>query len=423
MKIKFGARTDVGLSRQFNEDCYLIDEDLGLYVVADGMGGSAGGEIASRMACDEVHKHVRENMNLINSFVGGKEEVQQKDVSNMLDAAVQDACTAVFNRASVEKELSGMGTTVVVLLSAGEQLFVAHVGDSRLYLRRSGQIHQLTRDHSLVEELKKLGKISNKTQVKAKYRNAITRAVGIYENVQVDTLELTPLPGDRYLVCSDGFHSTADDEELLRLLEEPAPDEASDNLIRHANSRGGKDNITVVLVDVVETEPARAELTQKKISTLKTVPLFKFLSFDELLRVVSLITEKRFDAGETIVKEDDSGDALFVLLDGEVEVSKKGTYITTLQAGDHFGELALIDRYPRSASVMASQPSLCLLMHRQKFYDLVREYNALSVKLLWCLARVCSVRLRETTDELGLARSLTAQVQLTGADDDMFDEE
>jgi len=289
VRVNFGARTDIGLSRQFNEDCYLVDEDLGLFVIADGMGGSAGGEIASRMACDEIHKHVRDNYELVKQFAAGKAGIQLKDISEVLVAGVQHACATIHGRAFEEKELSGMGTTVVALLTAGEHIFVAHVGDSRLYLLRGGQLHQLTRDHSLVEELKKLGKISSKTQVKAKYRNAITRAVGIYETIQVDTLEVMPLPGDRFMMSTDGLHSTTSIEDLMRLLTDVPADESADNLIRHANSRGGKDNITVVLVDVVETEPLRAELTQKKISTLKSVPLFKFLSFDELLRVVSLI--------------------------------------------------------------------------------------------------------------------------------------
>jgi len=412
LRIKFGARTDVGLSRQFNEDCYLVDEELGLYVIADGMGGSAGGEIASRMACDEVHRYLVGNQDLFQKFAAGKSEVQLKEISELLAAAIQQAGSAIYERTKQDKELVGMGTTVVALLAVGEHLFVAHVGDSRLYLLRSGQLHQLTRDHSLVEELKKLGKISTSDQVKVKYRNAITRAVGIYENVQVDTLEVMPLPGDRYLLCTDGLHSTAGEPDLLRLIADVPPEEGADDLIRHANSKGGRDNITVILVDILETEPLRAELTQKKISALKSVPLFKFLSFDELLRVVSMVEERRFAADEVVFNEEDSGDALYILLTGEVEVSKKGVHITTLESGDHFGELALIDRFPRSATVKCLQAALCLVMSRAKFYDIIREYSALSVKLLWCLSRVCCIRLRETTDELGLARSLAARVQL-----------
>lgn len=424
MKATFDARTDVGLARQFNEDCYLVDEDLGLYVIADGMGGSAGGEIASRMACDEIHRHVGEGYEVVKQFAAGHEEVVAKDVSEMLSTAVQSACAAIFTRARNERELTGMGTTAVVLLIASEQLFVAHVGDSRLYLLRQGEFHQLTRDHSLVEELKKLGKISSKTQVKAKYRNAITRAVGIYESVQVDTLEVSPIPGDRFLLTTDGMHGTASTEDFLRLLQNIPSGEAADNLVRHANSRGGKDNITAILLDVLETEPRSAELTQRKINTLKAVPLFKFLSFDELLRVISLIEEQSFEAGETVFEEGVEGNALFVLLKGKVEVSKKDMVIATFGEGDHFGELSLIDRSPRSATVSAVEASLCLVMSRQRFYEVIREYSALSVKMLWCLARVCSVRLRETTDELGLARTLMAQVELTGSDDveDMFQE-
>lgn len=422
MKVTFDARTDVGLARQFNEDSYLVDEDLGLYVVADGMGGSAGGEIASRMACDEIHRHVGENFEVVSQFAAGDATSGAASVTEMLVAAVQNACAAIFTRARDERELTGMGTTAVVLLIAGERIFVAHVGDSRLFLLRQDQFHQLTRDHSLVEELKKLGKISSKTEVKAKYRNAITRAVGIYETVQVDTLEVSPIPGDRFLLTTDGMHGTATTEDFLRLLHEIPSAEAADNLIRHANSRGGKDNITTILLDILETEPQSAELTQRKINTLKAVPLFKFLSFDELLRVISLIEERSFEADETVFEEGDEGNALFVLLKGKVKVSKKDVEIATLGEGDHFGELSLIDRADRSATVTSLEPSLCLVMSRQRFYEIIREYSALSVKMLWCLARVCSVRLRETTDELGLACSIMAQVQLPGVDDvdDMF---
>jgi serine/threonine protein phosphatase PrpC len=421
VKVKFDARTDIGLSRQFNEDCYLVDEDVGLYVVADGMGGSAGGEIASRMACDGIHRHVNDNYNLIKQFAAGNSGIELRDISQVLVAGIQHACAAIHTRAREEKELTGMGTTVVALLIAGEHIFVAHVGDSRLYLLRQGQLHQLTRDHSLVEELKKLGKISSSAQVKAKYRNAITRAVGIYETVQVDTLEIAPIPGDRFLLCTDGLHSTTTEEDLIRLARDAHSAEAADNLVRHANSKGGRDNITAILLDVVETEPQSAELTQRKISTLKSVPLFKFLSFDELLRVISLIEEKRFQEGDIVFEEKTEGDALYVLLQGAVDVSKQNTVIATLEEGDHFGELSLIDRFPRSATVTATRDCLCLVMSRTRFYDIIREYSALSVKLLWCLARVCSVRLRETTDELGLARSLMAKVQLAShEEDDMF---
>ena len=422
MKATFDARTDVGLARQFNEDCYLVDEDLGLYIIADGMGGSAGGEIASRMACDEVHRHVGDNFEIVKQFAAGHEEATKESVSDMLVSAVQHACSAIFSRARDERELTGMGTTAVVMLVAGEQMFVAHVGDSRLYLLRESEFHQLTRDHSLVEELKKLGKIASKTEVKAKYRNAITRAVGIYESVKVDTLEISPIPGDRFLLTTDGMHGTASQEDFIRLLQDIPSGEAADNLIRHANSRGGKDNITAILLDVLETEPKSAELTQRKINTLKAVPLFKFLSFDELLRVISLIEERSFKSGEVVFEEGDEGSALFVLLKGSVEVKKKDVSIATLKEGDHFGELSLIDRSPRSATVTAIESSLCLVMSRKRFYEIIREYSALSVKMLWCLARVCSARLRETTDELGLARTLMAQIQLPGVDDveDMF---
>ncbi len=421
MKVVFGARSDIGLSRQFNEDCYLVDEDLGLFVVADGMGGSAGGEIASRMACNEIHNSIRRGYDIVRKLDAGKSDVSTQAVADFVTGAVQQACAAVHAQSQKDRSLAGMGTTVAMILVSSQHIFLAHVGDSRIYVFRPGQeAHQLTRDHSLVEELKKLGKISSSKQVRAKYRNAITRAVGIYENVQVDILEMVPMPGDRFLICSDGLHSTASKADLQRLVAEIPPDEAAEKLVRHANSKGGKDNITCILLDIAQVEQEKAELTQRKLSTLKAVPLFKYLTFDELLKVVSMVSDRSFEAGETIVVEGEPGNALFVIMAGEVDVKKGDEKISRLKSGDHFGELSLLDRYPRSASVLARNPVQCLVMSQDQFYGLIRQYNALSVKLLWSLARVCSVRLRETTDELGLVKSLIAQVNLKDDGPELF---
>ena len=422
MKFSFGARSDVGLARQYNEDSYLVDEELGLFVVADGMGGTKGGEVASRMACDEIHRYVLKHKSVLERFSSGVRREATKEVMDVLDSAIQKACSRVFETAQENAELGGMGTTVVLLLLGAHHGFIAHVGDSRAYLMRGGRVHQMTRDHSLVEELRKLGKITASDQVKCKYRNAITRAVGVYENVQVDFIDLVPMPQDRFVLCSDGFHSTAGEEELPRLLSEDSPDMTAENLIRHANSKGGRDNITTVLVDVESVEEEQVEKTQRKIATLKSVPMFKYLTFDELLRVVSELEEISFAKGHTILHEDEPGDSLYVLLAGEVDISRKSVSIARLKTGDHFGELSLIDTFPRSATVTAISTSLCLVMSRSRFYEVIRKYDALSVKLLWSISRVCCSRLRQTTDELGLARSLVAQVSLEEHEEGLFEE-
>lgn len=406
MKVLHAARSDVGLARQNNEDAYLVDESLGLYIIADGMGGTAGGEIASRTVCEVVHRAIRNESGRLQAFAAGKSTAAPSAVNQILVNAIRQAGSRVHEMAREDPSLAGMGSTAVVMLVVGEQMFIAHVGDSRLYLIRDRQLHQLTRDHSLVEELKQLGKIENADQVKAKFRNAITRAVGVYESVQPDTMDLVPLPGDRFLMCTDGLHSTATEEELVWLLRHLSPDDCTHNLVRHANSKGGKDNITALVLDVREVETARARLTQQKLDTLRSVALFRYFTFDELLKVTSLFEEQRFEQGEMVCREGEIGEQLFVLLDGEAWITKKGVKVAEVHPGDHFGELSLIDRHPRSADVEAILPALCMVMSRKKFYTLVREGTQMSVKLLWSLAQVASARLRQTTDELGLAKTM-----------------
>jgi len=197
----------------------------------------------------------------------------------------------------------------------------------------------------------------------------------------------------------------------LWLLKHQAPEDCTANLIRHANSRGGKDNITALILDVEEVDSARAVLNQHKLDTLRGITLFRFFSFDELLKVASLFEEQRFQPGALICREGEMGESLFVLLEGEGEVRKGGAKVASVGAGDHFGELSLVDRHPRSADVVATGPCLCMVMSRKRFYGLVREASQMTVKLLWSLAQVASARLRQTTDELELARSMVTSVQ------------
>ena len=412
MKIQYAALSDVGLSRQNNEDAYLADDELGLYIVADGMGGSNAGEVASRTLCDMLHRYIKEFEGQIRSFERGDMRASNANMLELLSHGIQEANTVIFDKAKADSALSGMGTTSIAMLVAGEQTFIGHVGDSRIYLFRQGKVHQITRDHSLVEELKQLGKIQDSNEVKAKYRNAITRAVGVYETVKVDTLDLTPLPGDRFLMCSDGLYSTANEDELALLLDDVPPGEAVENLVRHANSRGGKDNITALVLDIIEVEPSQANLTQQKLETLRRVPLFKYLTFDELLKIVSIFREEHFEEGHLICQEGDPGDDLYILVEGGVVISKRGIKVTTLGPGDHFGELSLLDRHPRSADIQTTSNCFCLVLGRKKFYALVREASTLSVKMMWSLAQVASARLRQTTDDLGLARSLSVRVRM-----------
>src|SRR5688572_14772840 len=265
MELTFAAATDVGRQRQHNEDNFLIDKKLRVFMVADGMGGHAAGEVASSIAVHEIRDAIYNNRDLIDRYRVDEPHVQAYEILQMLEHAIQAACSSVYNRAQAEPDKRGMGTTATVLLIAGAadhlRGFIAHVGDSRVYLSRHKQSHVLTEDHSLMNELVRRGKL-NREQIESspykQYKNAVTRAVGVYGSVEVDTFDFDILPGDRFLLCSDGMYAYIDEGELPKQLADGEVKEVPKRLVDVANKGGGHDNITAVVVRIGETAGAEA---------------------------------------------------------------------------------------------------------------------------------------------------------------------
>src|SRR5258707_6024627 len=255
MELKYWAATDVGRQRDHNEDNFLIDKKLRLFLVADGMGGHAAGEVASSIAVHEIGDAVYNNRDLIDRYRVDHPGVQGYEILQVLEHAIQAACGAVHSRAQAEPDKRGMGTTATVLLIAGggDHLrgFIAHVGDSRVYLARQNQVHVLTEDHSLMNELVRRGKL-NREHIESspykQYKNAVTRPFGVYGSVEVDTFDFDILPGDRFLICSDGMYAYVDENELPVQLAAPDVKDVPKLLVDVANKGGGHDNITAVVV-------------------------------------------------------------------------------------------------------------------------------------------------------------------------------
>ena len=407
MKIRFGAGTDVGITRDHNEDNFLVDKNLQLFVVCDGMGGHAAGEVASAMTVNIVRDDIVRHRELVGAFEEGDERVGRRDILAMLEQAVQHACFQIFENAQQSPEHRGMGTTVVLLMVVGNRGFIAHVGDSRIYLLRQEQVHQLTEDHSLVNELLKQGRIHQGAGVPSRYKNAVTRAVGVYESVEVDTLDFDILPGDRFLLCTDGLHGYLTNERVLRIMEDADDQSVVDHFIRFANEKGGKDNITAIIVSVPESAPdVRHDRVRRKLATLKSLALFKYLNYQELVKVVNIALERTFSKGEVIFREGDREDSLYVILAGTVGILKQEVEVARLGDGTHFGEMALVDKAPRSADAVAVSDVQTLIISRRSFYDVLRKNPSLAVKLLWSFLKVMSTRLRSTSDELTVLKSI-----------------
>ncbi|WP_224243635.1 Stp1/IreP family PP2C-type Ser/Thr phosphatase [Hyalangium gracile] len=251
MKVVSAGLTDVGRKRNHNEDSFLIDDELQLYVVADGMGGHAGGGTASRIAVETIDKEMRRARESRDNPFVSTPNLQDALIPEALRSAVEKACLAIYTAAQEDPRLSGMGTTVISLVVKDDQAFFAHVGDSRAYLIRGELIQQISEDHSLVNEQIKAGMITPEEAKHSRYKNIITRSVGFEEEVQVDVMGVITEPKDVFLLCSDGLANMLEDREIHELvLNTPNFQDVPKRLIDMANERGGDDNITVIVVQM-----------------------------------------------------------------------------------------------------------------------------------------------------------------------------
>lgn len=253
MKVEAYGMSNVGMRRLQNEDSYLINDKLGLFVVADGMGGHLGGEFASKMAVSTVEE-------IVGKMRGGDPDATQingvntkgADAGNCLKHAINEAGRRIHQQALFDDTLRGMGTTTVATMVVGKSIYIANVGDSRAYLIRNRGIEQITEDHSLVSEQVRAGVLKAEDAKAHKLKNIITRSVGYQEEVDSDLTVLEPQVGDRVLMCSDGLSNLVGDEEILNIVSEEPPQGACEALVREANRRGGDDNITVLILQVDE---------------------------------------------------------------------------------------------------------------------------------------------------------------------------
>jgi serine/threonine protein phosphatase PrpC len=260
--------TDVGIVREHNEDSAYMEPSNGFFIVADGMGGHAAGEVASAMAVDSVRKTLEDAQPEIDAFKREPTDAGRRGIVQRLQNAVLSAHQAVFQRGQHEADKAGMGTTLDVVLIAGPEAFVAHVGDSRTYLVRDGRSSQITTDHTVAEVLVIEGKLTIEEAQVSPLRTILVNAIGVSADVGVEMAHVTLRRGDRLLLCSDGLHDYFPiEEEIAQQLSADAPGDALKDMVELAKARGGHDNITGIVVhvtDVVEAVPAQldGDLTQ-----------------------------------------------------------------------------------------------------------------------------------------------------------------
>ncbi len=236
MRFQSWCLTDKGKKRESNQDSFLIDDRLGLFIVADGVGGHTGGEVASALAVETVREVV------------GHPKANQFKPKEVVYQAYEEASHRIFDRATQEVRLNGMGTTMVMGYYRDTKLYVANVGDSRCYLFRKPYIWQVTEDHSLINEQIRLGMMSEEQARKVVGKNVITRSVGFERDVFPDILEREVSSGDTFIFCSDGLSGMVTDNELAALLNHTPIEKVTQVMIEKALHHGGDDNVTALVV-------------------------------------------------------------------------------------------------------------------------------------------------------------------------------
>lgn len=405
MRLVSWGQTDVGRKRDHNEDSIAVDAQRNFFMVADGVGGGAAGEVASKSAVEVVQQRLAE----LFDHAGGAAQTGshpsatqlQSETRRRLDRAINEASEAIFTRSQNEIRCRGMATTAVALQVLGNAGIIGHVGDSRLFMVRQGQIYQCTEDHTLVQQLLQTGVLTPEDARDFPHKSVLARSVGKHPAVKVDTMVVDIAPGDRFVLCSDGLSDLVEPQEIRQVVERSSPQEGAQTLIDTANQRGGRDNISVIIVEARGDAPRSKRLrTEHKVELLSNVFLFKDLTFQETMRVLAVVDEVYVDDGQTILREGDTGDDFFVLVNGEAVVSKNGVALTTIRTGGHFGELALLGDGVRSASVTARGKCVVLRITKQDFYSLVSTDHGLSLKLLWGFLQNVAGRMKNLSTEV-----------------------
>ncbi|MBR6422182.1 protein phosphatase 2C domain-containing protein [bacterium] len=401
MKFLSMSLTDKGLVRKNNEDHLLEMPEIGLFAVADGMGGELYGEVASETAINALRDFVTENRAVIDAFQMNSSAENKVQVLDMLADALRNANAKVFKEAD-KRDIDGkMGTTLTALLVIDSSGFMVHTGDSRLYMIRNGETTQLSTDHTLINDYKKqFGDYSGVFD--AKFSGILTKAVGIQEYVEPEKLTFAILPEDKYLLCSDGLYNglECDTPDFGGIFDAPFEDpqkekerlkEAMRNLTDIVYKNGAPDNVSMILVSAFSEDEEEVTGTRefiKKFDKIRSMELFKDLEYKELLAVMAQVEIRTYNKYDVISKMSAADRELFIILDGKVSALKGTKLLKTFRSGDHIGDVAFLSGEIPTYNLFLDKTSSFLVIKKSAFDKIVAEEPIIGVKLLTQLATV-----------------------------------
>jgi serine/threonine protein phosphatase PrpC len=401
MIILHSMATDKGKVRERNEDFCFSDGSAGLYIICDGMGGHNGGDLAARTAVDIISQNILAWLD--QSITTSEILNDQSEISEGLKAAVYIANDRLQDLIKENPALSGMGTTITLCLIRDGRGFMAHVGDSRLYLFRKNEFRQLSRDHTFVNEMVGKGLMSRDEAEKSPYAQMLLRALGPLSAVEVDTLHFDILHGDKILLCSDGLYSSLSDNDARIIFDKydivDDGNDAAEAFVEFAKNNDGSDNISAIVINAVasegtlEKEQERSHEVYLQKDTLQGMFLFHGVLTEEVMKIMEIVEVQDCLANKVIIKEGDLGNSLYIILQGSVIVRKRGEEIGILTSGNHFGEMALLSNETRMATVVARENARLLVIKGKDFLSLLQREHLLGLKLMWNMASELSSRL------------------------------
>ncbi len=401
--ISYGyGRSVRGKKREVNEDSFFIDDDSGLYIVADGIGGDPWGELASSIAVRSAAEHIAEQSNALDAIRTGEEP--EEAAVEIVEQALIHACGEIFRTAQKNSEFTSMGSTATIVLFLGKKVAMGHVGNTRLYLYRDGHTHQLSQDHTIAAEYVRRNVITAAEEREHTFRNVLTRSLGTQPSTVVDTLLFDLSPQDRLLLCSNGLSSALQDADLHGFFKLDF-EEIADALIHHAASKDETDDMTTVVIrpsgeffEELKSSSSYQSVNQY-IEILGSLQVFEALSLRQLQRVLNLGRAQRFDERETLVTEGRDCPYMIVVLEGSVSVTRKGEKIGIIKPGDAAQEISLASARPSSGTYRTLEPSHIWMLEREEFKRLALQFPRIGLTVLGRLSELLTDEVDRKTNE------------------------
>lgn len=379
--------------RPVNEDAALVELEHGVFAVSDGMGGLDAGDVASTLALTALREGAPKLGWRAAGMAVDASPSDKLALADLLSGLAQQANDAILEEAASRR--GRMGVTLTTMVVAGQTAFISHVGDTRAYRIRDGAVEQLTEDTSVAAIRLRLGRMTPEEYETSPLRGVLHEALGLVTVIEPEFVTPTLGPGDVVVLCSDGVWGHLDAGTLARLADDPDPAVAANALVSTAYDQCSDDNLTAVVVRCVDDGVPRTVD-----DALAGIPLFQHFSPRERSRIAPFLELATHAPGDTLCAEGDAGASIYILLEGECEVTRRGRRLTTLAAPLQFGEIALVRGTKRTASVRALTDVRLLILHRDPINSLLQREPRLGAGLMMQLCRTLADRVVDLTEQL-----------------------